>query len=600
MVRRTMAATAPNAPTGGRPRPRRARTPLAVALALAAATAATPGQEVVIPVDDLLYDHAARAPYLEIVRSYELVGARRFEGEGYLGGLHDDFNDGQPLRDRGGRGQFTREQLGEVLRALGLAAEPKLLGRSLVVPGAEAEDTRRLLDELRAALPPSLTIEVRLTETRGGETRVRLARTAECEPGRLQVISEVSRRLAVLDYNVEIAQAAMMSNPLALEVRAGVMVAIRPQLAPSGEWAVLETVARIVGGNVSSLIDTGHPGVGPIDRVPMNISETARVVLARPGSRTVQRWSDGETSYELTLRTQWQLPKPVRPGGHDFGVFSVRGDLSGFRSVAVDQRDNDERGFEREREEPWDDISELAGAEARWLEGPDRDEAPEGQHYVAVDASTWAIGAAVMGWFESRTAGPEIEVRCYDVPAGADWQGDGKPPAGARPVGGTRLSQVEASWSATAVREERTIVHDWDCEVANSARIPDPKCMRVSTGLAINVRRLGDTFEVEGEISRTTAAGKKTLKLSAPVLSPEVEALSTVGMGNTARAQKYESPPKIMIADTVHVEQPTIAAVPFRFTQRLAADQQPAVYRSTASGLLEEGRELLIVVSRLP
>ncbi|MCA8975277.1 MAG: hypothetical protein KDC98_11175, partial [Planctomycetes bacterium] len=450
--------------------------------------------------------------------------------------------------------------------------------------------------ELRLALPPTLTIEVRLTQCVNGKTLERLHGTVACEPGRLHVLGEVRRRPAVIDYDVEIAQASMCANPRVLEARTGVMVAIRPQLAPSGAWALLETIARVVDGT-DEQIDTGHPGLGPIDRLPMDISETGRIVLVRPGARTVQRWSGELGEFELTLATQWRLPQPVRPGGHDLGIFTVRGDLEGFRSVPVRRDDQVDDSWDPEREYVWGRIEEIAGENARWLDLDEDEGNFDGQRFIATDRAMWAIGAAVTPWFEAMTGGTDLELRCFDVGSGAAWPTDGTTADDVRPLGSTRLSQVNGTWSATAQRREYSIIRDWDVEVAQSARIPDPRCSRVSSGLALNVRRIGDDLEVDGELSRIIDRGSRRLTLSAPIFMPEIHNVGATGGGNTARAWQNDSPAMGLIADEVLVEHPTIVSIPLRFHCHLDGNA-PAVFRTAATDLLGPGRELLVEVRR--
>ena len=63
------------------------------------------------------------------------------------------------------------------------------------------------------------------------------------------------------------------------------------------------------------------------------------------------------------------------------------------------------------------------------------------------------------------------------------------------------------------------VLHDWNVEVASGARIPQPRCRRVSTGLVLNLRRLGDEVEVDGELAAITDEGRRTLALSQPIFT---------------------------------------------------------------------------------
>lgn len=148
------------------------------------------------------------------------------------------------------------------------------------------------------------------------------------------------------------------------------------------------------------------------------------------------------------------------------------------------------------------------------------------------------------------------------------------------------------------MRSEYTVVRDWDAEVAQSSQVPDPKCARVSTGLVINTRRLGDEFEIEGKISRIVDASRKSLTMSAPLFTSEIRNVSAVRAGNSARAAKNDSPAMGLPGDTVNVEHPQVVATQFRFSKRLEGSK-PAFYRTSANALLGQGRDVLIVVSRV-
>ncbi|MCA8949491.1 MAG: hypothetical protein KDE27_08300 [Planctomycetes bacterium] len=564
---------------------------LAIAATITVLVARPRCQEAFLPVQDLLYERVDRSPYLEILRTEELIGSRYLRGEGYLGGFPRIEWQGR-LLDHGGSGWFTRNQLAALFPALGLERDCRVFGGALVVAERDVEAATEILRDLRRALPPALTIDLELREKTGEGMHVWLARTVDARPGRLSVVSEVAQRSAVIGYNVEIAQASMICNPMISDERAGVMVALRPQLAPSGAWALLEVVARCVETDREAKIDSGHKGIGAIDRVPQRISEVGRVVLVRPGVHSVQRWSDGEREFELALSTQWQLQPAMRVAGHDFAVYSVRGPLQGFRSVRIAQsREDDMRGQDPEIENGWDDIEALAGPEAEWLEPPDSDEAPDGERYVAVGRASFAAGAAVMRWFESKTAGPELAVHCYDVAAGTAWPGDGSVPDGARLLGRTELSQVEGTWSATAIRTDQSLLRDWDVEVAQSARIPRPVLERVGAGFVLNLRRTGEVVEVEVDLARLLDTGGRSIALSAPIYTP---AFHRPPSGDTG---PKDDPAVGLPPDSVRVEHPQIAMLPFGFSVRVA-DQATVTRRTSAGELLGAGRELLVVVQR--
>ena len=567
------------------------------ASAVVAFAAALPCQRAGIPAADLLCERVERTPYLAPIRIENLIGARRFAGEDHL--RRRLFDEPERAGDFGWRGAFTQDQLAVLLDALG--AEPDLVvgPDAVYVDVADADAMRTLLDELRRALPPPITVDVRLTQTNDGATVTRFAGEVQLTPGRLHVFGDVVERSAVVDYEVEIAQASTLANPVVGDVREGVMIALRPQLAPGGAWALLETVARCIDGDPDARIETGHPGIGPIDRVPMAISESGHVALVRPGARTVQRWSGPHGAFELAMTTQWKLPAPVRPGGRDLGIFTMRSPTGGFRSLAVPHTDESDRGRDGELERSWDDPSELAGGGAQWLGLPEDDPQPDVERYLVVGEQGVASAAAVRAWFEARPLGPELHMRCFDVPVGTPWPIPAGREADARAVGSARLAQVEGTWSATAVHSESTVLRDWDSEVAQAARIPDPRCERVSAGFVVNARMVGGLLDLELEVSRIVDPGQKELQLSSALLAPEVSTLYTTVQGRRARTTDFRSPPLVLPADRVVVEQPVRRSIDLQLRRHVAADA-PIVHRVSATGAFGPGRELLLVVEQLP
>lgn len=565
---------------------------LATSLALTGLTARA--QQTFLPVGDLLCEAVSREAYLESLRGPAVPGARRIDGERLLGGIRGD--DDQVFRDVGQRGHFAPDQLVTLLERLGYEGASKELafaGRFLSVPRAKAELAGRLLGDLRKALPPRLQVRLRLVQRSGPGETVLLARTAECDPGRLSVLSAVRRREAVIDYAVEIAQASSIADPMCRETRDGVMVALRPQLAPAADRGLLELVVRCARPGAEARIDTGYPAMGPIDRVPLDIAELARVLPIRPGAKLTLPWSSGTCTYELQLEVDWQTPEAARPGGHELGIFTMRGDLQGFRSLPMPgplSTEPDPFAVEGP-DDSWARVFEHVGGSPEWgSDGPPEDTA---QPFVAIDENRRTIGDAVTSWFEARDRAFRGEVACFSVPRGTAWPDDGRPPEGATRLGTAALQQADATWSAVTVREEWSVLHDWDVEIAQSARVADPRVCRLSTGLVLNTHTLGDRIEIDGELSRVVDPGREKLLLSAPMFGPE-------------RAVDGEPKPAnrvlligtvAMVADEVTVEHPVVAAAPIHFTRDLAKGGQ-AVWRSSADPVLGDGKDLVVVLRR--
>lgn len=568
---------------------------LSTSLAITGITARA--QQTYLPVGDLLCGPAPRDAYIENLGGNAVPGARRIAGERLLGGLGGIAgDDGGGLRDVGLRGHFAKDQLVALLEHLGYEGaddELALLGQYLAVPRGKQALAERLLGDLRAALPPRLQIRVRLVQRGGQGETVLLARADECDPGRLSILSAVRRHEAVVDYAVEIAQASSIADPICREARDGVMVALRPQLAPAADRGVLELVVRCARPGKDAKIDTGYPAVGSIDRLPLDIAELARVVPIRPGSKLALPWSWGQDTFELQLEVDWRLPEAARPDAHDLGIFTMRGDLQGFRSLPMPgplAGDTDLFAAE-DTDDPWANIVEHAGEGAEWISDSSAD--ATAQPFVAIDEPRRSIAAAVTAWFDARSRVFTGELTCFAVPRGTAWPDDGRIPDGVTRLGAARLQQADATWSAVTVRDERSVLYDWEVEIAQAARVADPHVCRLSTGLVLNTHTLGDRIDVDGELSAVVDPGRERLLLSAPMFGPE----RTVD-GEPKPANRVLLVGTVaMVADEVNVEHPVVAATPIRFSRELAKGGQ-SVWRSSADLVLGDGQDLVVVLRR--
>jgi hypothetical protein len=556
------------------------------------ASTLAPAQNAALPIGDLLLTACERDAY---VAPWRPVPARVLFGEADLGAIHRG-DDERAVRDTGVRGHFHADQMLAVLEALGFRHPVTIRGNELLLAAGGEPEARKLLDELRRRVPQPLTVDVRLLRTRQGRTETLLARTLDVMPGRLAVASDSVRRLAVVDYQVEIAQESSIANPDMREVRSGAMVALRASLSPQGDVAVFDVVARHVDEDATAVIDTGYPGLGPIDRATMRIAEIGRVLRLRPGTAVAQRWASADATYELTLQAQWRPPAHLRPGGQDFALFALRGCGNGFRTVATDA-DRDDASQEPECEETWADPTALAGGEAAWLGDGHSDRGPDWQVFAATGPSMWAIQAAAMAWFERLREGPRLELHWFDAAADVVWPADGTAPDGARPVGHAALDLVDGAWAATAIRTEHTVLVDWDVEVASASRIPDPRCRRVDQGLWCNVRAIGDQLELDSGLQTVLDPGRKQLRLSMPVLAHDTSVAVPPAGGSSAAPAATATPFVKLLPDVVAVEHPLLGTVPIQFLGTLTKGAA-IVRRASAERLLGTGRDLVLVVKR--
>lgn len=564
---------------------------LAAALAITGSCAAA--QQTFLPVGDLLCERGPREAYLPSQCPGAIPGGRRLAGEGLFGVVRAADEPGG--LDTGVRGQFAPDRLLTLLVQLGheaSGAELHVLGRFLCLPRDQATAAARRLAELRAALPPRLAVTAKLLRRSAQGEAVLLSRTTECDPGRLSVLSAVRRHLAVVDFGVEIACPTSIANPSCGEARDGVMIALRPHLAPSSDHGLLELVVRSARPGADARIDTGYAAMGPIDRLPLDIAELARVVPIHPGSHIRLSWSAGEVDYALELDVDWRRPQQLPPGGRELGIFTAHGELRGFRSLPIAASSTDGAPLVAEDlDVPWLDLDAIAGADAQWMLPCGDEERPTAHRFVAADEQYRNLAGAETAWFEARRGAFVGELTCFAVPRGRQWPADGRAPDGATRIGATLLQQADGTWSAATVREEHSVLNDWHVEMGCYARIADPGVARLSTGLVLNTYCQGDAIEVEGGLSRIVDAGRQRLHLSAPLLGPEMD----IGDEGRPDGRRLPNAKVALVADEVFVEHPLVAQVPVHFVRRLAPGEV-ATWRTAADAVLGEGQDLVVVV----
>lgn len=533
-----------------------------------------------VPVGDLLRSGFDSEPYLLPLALYG--EGRRLWGEQAL----VPFADGeQPARRQ--PAWFDGDALVTLLaNQTQLAKEDMFLvrgGTLLGCPRAGVDKVRGALDGIRQRLPAQVAVELELTRTRAGTTELLLARRIEACSGRVRVASATVQTTALVDFEVEIAQAAAAGNPVVKDVLHGAMVVLRPHVVPSGEAAIVELLVRVVEPLPGSPIAPGHPGFGAIDRVRQGVHEWARVLRTNLGGKVDQRWSgpDG-ADYRLSLQLQWQVPPPPRPGVRDFEYAAIGSALLGF--VGVDGSHEFDEADEKRllAADTFAALLQSAGIVA--------EEPSEVPLRSATDRDARPLGQAVAAMFDAMTQAPPIDVEFYDAPSGARLPLEGPLPAGVRRIGAVTLECVDDTGAVLQAYEVESILRDWDIEVAQASRITDPKCRRAEAGLFVNLRRSRERLELDGEYSV-----RQPTRTSAVILSAPMVAFDPVAPSKADGAQPAKVPPIVLPADVVNIDVPTVQRLPLslRTTVRAGA---PIVARQAASMVLGDGRELLIVV----
>lgn len=449
---------------------------------------------------------------------------------------------------------------------------------TMAVPGGIVAVVQATLEELRQRLPPTVRFRIELRRLSADGPELLLHREVACVSGRTRIVSAVLESTALTDFEVEIAQGATIANPVVRPDASGAMVVLRPWVSPAGDAALTEVLVRVVEPREAEPIDCGHPGFGALDRLARRVAETAGIVRCQLGIAAIEhRWDGADgTGYVLRLMPQWHPPAPVRPGGHEleYAVDFVR--LWGFRSLARMPEDLDDPGEQR-------GLAAVIGAMGLAVVPAADDEGP----VVALDQAAVTLRAAAEARFVAAGRGPTVELALFDVP-----QGGGRDAADARRLGGATLTLVDGSWSCFTAYDETAVLQDWDVEVAQSARIPDPRLHRVQGGLFANLRWHRDGLEIEGELAMRQDDVVQEVPLDVAIDAPE--AVNVRGGGGHVSGDRV--PAVHLQKDVVRIEKPRVARVPFAARLPVRSDA-PATARQGAA-VLGSGRELLLVVRR--
>lgn len=515
----------------------------------------------VLPIGDLCGSLLRAEPYVSLPT---MTGARWLQGEE---SWHFEADNGSQLQRRSA--YFGSKDLCDLLAQLGGFDAGSLRaagqGNWLSVPQERAEAVRALLDGVRQRLPALVRVDLQLVATFNGASQVLLARTLECRSGAVEVSAALTDSTNVASMQVEIACNAEIADPTVRPLRHGAMVVLRPMVAPSGDAALLEVLARTVEPAGNEPLETGLPAMGPLGRGSVRIAEHATVLRAGLGDKIEQKWTGPlGTEYALVLHAHWTVPPAVRPGSHELEIVSPMGAFTGFRSIA-------ER---MEGEEP--QLAEGLAVQLLDFDGL-LSTGSEPEHYVALDALAEQVRAGWTGLMAAAVQGAPLELAVFDAPLGAECGADGAAPPGATRLASARVACVDDTWAAVTSYQERSYIRDWQVEIAQDSRIPSPQVSRTHDGVCMNLRRRGDRVELDGELVVRAPSQVQRVLLAPPYSA-----------GSTRIVQR--DVPEVAVL----VEAPVVHRLPVRGRLLLKAGTA-SVLRQSAPGL-GAGRELLVVV----
>ncbi|MBM4060956.1 MAG: hypothetical protein FJ265_07650 [Planctomycetes bacterium] len=506
--------------------------------------------------------------------------------DGDKGGLlrHVVSGEGQLLRNAGPGGTGARSPvlgertLLEVLDTLVPSAQGAFrvtrAGDSFFVRARRAtEQLEAGLGTIRAALPPDLAIALRLERVVGGQTTALLSAVESIGFGDVAVVGDLEHTTAVADLEVEIAQSSMTSNPVVFALTHGSSVLVRARPLPGRLAAVLEVVARTVVPFAGKEMPNASVS-GAVDRICNRIDQAGLAFRVERGAESAHEWTACDGSrLRLRCRVDWpgQEPTPIAPL---LCSPLLRQPILGFRGIRrVEPTEPTERYS----------VADFVNEEFEWAS--DRGEVPVrrfGEEGAAAPVLYFAgqegrqLAERIAGRIDELLAPRRITVEVFDVAAGAQPED----PALLWQFAGPVLVGLPSCFSTG---REQTYLRDWDVEVAQSARMPDPKVSLVEEGWFATAKvQPPDARGRRGVDLTLETVRLLELRQRSIMLSPQL-------VGSTADA-KVELPQEL-----VTVEQPVTRT--FGFATVLELDGRGvAEQRRVAPGLLVDGRELLVRV----
>ncbi len=561
-----------------------------VLLGIAIAGAALADEEGSIPIGDLLTrDGSVRRATRSVSSSPFGVefSARRIAGEQRLidSGLDDNcppWFDGQSVctvLDSSIGPDAPRTGFDDKARAVTFAPE----NRAAVAAA---------LADLRGRAPQPIALKVSIERWPGGPgvagPETLLAAQTHADPARTLVLADAVERQVVADYDVEIAQASSIGDPILAILRTGASAELCVTPMPDGRTAIVEAIARVARPLDEAQIDLGHDGFGRADRCAVAFDEVAACIRVGNGRASETSWT-GRDGARMVLRVEaaWALPRP--PGDPAIVVSPLfRSAFMGFAHV---------RGVDlphQEEVDSWDALPERTTSADEIVATAFRDPiyllSVQSREFVLTLPSAPPLSSAqqferMCDAADSMMRAARVECLAVNAPAGAVVSLDAPLPAGAFAVAGFSGTATLGLPLASTGGTERRFLGDWDVEVAQSARIPDPLFSPVVTGHFLNLTPRERSVDVDLDLRRLDRMDRQTIQLA-------------VGRGSQGIQSEKDQPVLVDPAlppERVAVEKPVVAQMQVVESVPLGEGGSGSLRRAGGS-LLGAGRELVILV----
>ncbi len=453
--------------------------------------------------------------------------------------------------------------------------------RTMMLPSARLAAAEEALAWLRQQIPPRVVLTIVLEQLDGNNAKTLLRSERTVRPGATTKVSDVIERGILRDYDVEIAQGAATANPVVQNIGIGACVMVRTRVMPGRDSVILETVARVAEAKGNNKIELEHDGFGDIDRARREIDECGIAFEVPRGESTQQEWT-GSTGQRLrlTCSANW-TPRPPRSRNDLVVRCGSRLDrpIHSFRNII---------GIDPESVWPKQEPTLLQMARIERSRGDQVDignDASGSGKLVLLGSAAAATDRQMVDALQTALVPFEASIRVFEVATGEG------------PEQSNEIARVSASvlgdrWVSFAGRAEQLYIRDWDAEVAQSARVPDPKIDVLSFGHRFDLQVVSDGRGKPTEVA-IDAAFERLLEIE----RIETELNTSMRSGGVPSGDSGTvSPTVVLTQDVVAIERPVLSRHQVRSVLTLQADGS-AQLRRAAPRLLGQGRELLFVVS---
>lgn len=499
---------------------------------------------------------------------------------------------------------FTTDALLEAVSTLAGGVDVAFAAdeRHVVCSEETADLVRSAVARLRAQRPPRVDVEFELSG--GADAAVVLAARERVEPGAWFTVAEVASRSMLTDFDVELAQAAEIPDPIVQVVPSGAYLRFRVLPLPNSADAVVELDCVASEPLPAAAMVPGWVGTAPLDRIRTGVDRTVVPIRVRAGEPALCEWTgrDGHPR-SLRLTARW-TPPAADPGPlvwsslltASIGEFwFVPNDL--VAAGAEEALESPRFGRAAEGVPAFGGVDAVLGTQTTEL-------AAAGGTGFALFRGPGAKAArdAVVAQIGEGTRATRLTIAVWDVPRGAEVRvaetpGDGTAPSGGRLVLRGSAPVLLGHNAVFVAGEASTYLQDWDVEVATASSIADPIIGSVMTGVFANVAVHpgpgGGPASGEADLDLTIARLDAMASQEVRVPVPAGAATGTIGGDSSTQAGVTAARAREMTS--YFVEKPVTRSTRVRTRIGLSAAGAGSS-RRTVPGLLGAGRELVVVV----